>query len=229
MTKWGPAGVAPRSSSGKKSGAPARTNYAPHKRRLDPGPNQTVTPGPTRVDTARHVHGERVLYDNRWVRLTKVDVTPPNGERFEHHVVRLHRVVLVLVVDDAERVLMLWRHRFITDSWGWELPGGIAEEGETDEVTASREMVEETGWRPRTLRPWVEFQPMPGMVDTPHAVLLADGADRVGEPSDAEEASRVEWVPLGQLPGLVERGDIGGAGSLVALLRLVAERRIRQP
>jgi 8-oxo-dGTP pyrophosphatase MutT (NUDIX family) len=34
------------------------------------------------------------------------------------------------VVDDQGRVLMLWRHRFITDRWGWELPCGWVEPGE---------------------------------------------------------------------------------------------------
>lgn len=175
------------------------------------------------------VHGERTLYDNRWVRLTKVDVTPPNGERFEHHVVRLHRVVMALLIDDSDRVLMLWRHRFITDAWGWELPGGIAESGESDEATAARETIEETGWSPRDLRPWVAFQPMPGMVDTPHVVLIADSAERVGEPSDAEEVARVDWVPLTDIAQLIGRGEIGGAGSLVALLQLLAERRVGKP
>jgi hypothetical protein len=37
------------------------------------------------------VYGERVLYDSPWVRLALVDVEPPDGHRFEHHVVRLFR------------------------------------------------------------------------------------------------------------------------------------------
>jgi hypothetical protein len=57
------------------------------------------------------VHGERTLYDNPWVRLTQVDVTAPEGNRWWHHVVRLQTVALALVLDAQERVLMLWRHR----------------------------------------------------------------------------------------------------------------------
>jgi hypothetical protein len=55
------------------------------------------------------IHGERMLYDNPWVRLVLVDVEPPNGERFEHHVVRLGRIAIALVVDDQDQVLTLWR------------------------------------------------------------------------------------------------------------------------
>src|SRR5580693_871491 len=68
--------------------------------------------------------GERVIYDNPWVWLGQIDVEIPGGERFWHHVVRLHRAAVMVLVDDQDQVLMLWRHRFVQDRWGWELPGG---------------------------------------------------------------------------------------------------------
>lgn len=43
-----------------------------------------------------------------------------------------------VVNEKPERqVLMMWRHRFITDSWAWELPMGLVEEGETPEEAAA--------------------------------------------------------------------------------------------
>ena len=74
--------------------------------------------------------GERVIYDNPWVWLGQVDVELPDGERFWHHVVRLHRAAMMVLLDDQDRVLLLWRHRFVQDRWGWELPGGLIDEGE---------------------------------------------------------------------------------------------------
>jgi 8-oxo-dGDP phosphatase len=75
-----------------------------------------------------NVFGERTIYDNEWVRLTLMDIEPPDGHRFEHHVVRLSRVAIAAVVNDADEVLMMWRHRFAVEQWGWELPGGIADD-----------------------------------------------------------------------------------------------------
>ena len=68
--------------------------------------------------------GERVIYDNPWVWLGRVDVEPPDGERSWHHLVRLHRAAMMALLDEQDRVLLLWRHRFVQDRWGWELPGG---------------------------------------------------------------------------------------------------------
>ena len=171
------------------------------------------------------VFGERTLYDNPWVRLVKVDVQPPHGERFEHHVVRLQRVAIAAVIDASDRVLMLWRHRFVTDEWGWELPGGIVDAGEDGAATAAREVEEETGWRPGPMTHLLTFQPMIGMVDTPHELFMAHGAQQVGDPTDLDESGRVDWVPLGSILNLVNKGEVLGSGSLVALLHILATRK----
>ena len=170
------------------------------------------------------VYGERTVYDGSWVRVTLVDIEPPDGHRFQHHVVRLQTVVLSLVLDDEDRALMLWRHRFATDEWGWELPGGILDQGEDPAAAAAREVEEETGWRPAHVEHLVSFQPMPGIVDTPHQVYIGRSAVKVGEPTDLEEAGRVDWVSLSTVVDLVAKGELLGSGSLVGLLYYLTKR-----
>ncbi|WP_328837457.1 NUDIX domain-containing protein [Streptomyces europaeiscabiei] len=170
------------------------------------------------------IHGERDLYDNQWVKLQLWDVEPPGVERFEHHVVKLQHVAITAVVDDQDRVLMMWRYRFVPGRFGWELPGGIVDEGEAPAETALREVVEETGWRPKRVEHVVTYQPMVGMVDSPHEIFVAHGAEKVGEPTDLEEAGHIEWVPLADVPGLMAQGELLGSGTLVALLHILATR-----
>jgi 8-oxo-dGDP phosphatase len=169
------------------------------------------------------VHDERKIYDSRWVRLVQLKVTPPDGREFWHHVVRLQTVATAAVLNDDDQVLMVWRHRFVPDEFAWELPGGIVEAGEDAAIAAGREAEEETGWRPTgSMQHLLTFQPMPGMVDTPHAIYTSVGAEYIGEPADREEAGIVEWMGLADIPGLINDGKVAGAGSLVALLHILA-------
>ena len=169
------------------------------------------------------VHGETTLYDNEWVRLTIVDVEIPGGERFDHHVVRAPQPAAGTVVfDPARGVLLLWRHRFIPDVWGWELPAGRVDPGESLEEAAARETLEETGWRPGPLTPLLTFFATIGFSDQRFSIFLADGATHVGDPTDASESERIEGVPSAQLREELAAGRVVDGLSLNGLLQALA-------
>ena len=166
--------------------------------------------------------GERVIYDDAWVWLGQIDVELPDGERFWHHVVRLHRAAMMVLLDDQERVLLLWRHRLIQDRWGWELPGGLVDDDEEPADAAVRELEEETGYRAGRVEHLITFEPMVGTVDSGHFVYVGRDPKQIGEPTETnEEVARREGVPLGSVPGLIAAGEIWNSGALVALMRLL--------
>jgi 8-oxo-dGTP pyrophosphatase MutT (NUDIX family) len=169
------------------------------------------------------IHGERPIYESDWVSLTLVDVELPSGARFDHHVIRLPAHAAGVVVTDPERgVLLLWRHRFTTDTWGWEIPAGRIDHGETPAQAGSREALEETGWRPGPLRHLTTYFPHSGSSDATFHLFVADGAEHVGEPDDTDEAERVEWVPWQRVREEVAAGRVGDGLSLTALLWCLA-------
>lgn len=155
--------------------------------------------------------------------LSIADVELPDGVRFEQYVLRVPAAAIVAVVDDG-RVLMMRRHRFIIDRWVWELPGGYLDPDEDPAVCAAREVEEETGWRPRAMRPLVSFQPMVGTIDQPNLVYLADGADHTGAAPDINEAERIGWIPLGEVRDRIAAGEIVGSGSVTGLLAVLLEQ-----
>jgi 8-oxo-dGTP pyrophosphatase MutT (NUDIX family) len=165
------------------------------------------------------IHGERSLYESDWMNLRLVDVELPDGSRFEHHVLRIPRPAAAVVVRDPERgVLLIWRHRFVPDRWGWEIPGGRIDEGETAAGAAARETREETGWRPGRLRPFGAYHPIAGSVDQTFNLFVADGATHEGEPHDRNETERVEWVSVARVRELIRAGEISDGYSLTGLL-----------
>ena len=164
------------------------------------------------------VHGERSLYESEWMSLRLVDVEIPGGDRFEHHVVRTRAAAGAVVVDpERAAVLLLWRHRFITDTWGWEIPAGRVEDGESPIDAAAREVLEESGWRPGLLSTLGSYFPNNGVADTAFHLFVAAGATYVGEPTDWSESERVEWVSIPDVRAAITGGQVGDGLSLTAL------------
>jgi 8-oxo-dGTP pyrophosphatase MutT (NUDIX family) len=169
------------------------------------------------------IHGERPIYENPWLNVWLVDVEQPDGHRWEHHVLKLRHLAVATVVNDQKQVLMMWRHRFITDSWAWELPMGLIEPGETPAEAAVREVLEETGWKTGHIKPLIYAQPANGITDSEHFVFRANAVEYVGPPSEQNESDRIEWIPLSELRGMIDRREIVSSGSLVGVLYLLLD------
>jgi 8-oxo-dGTP pyrophosphatase MutT (NUDIX family) len=168
------------------------------------------------------VRSEKNLYTDPWIDLRIAEVDLPGGGRIAHRLIRRPPGAGAVVRDARDRVLLLWRHRFITDTWGYEIPMGGVRPGESPVDAAARETEEETGWRPGPLRPLLYVQPSSGLTDSEHHVFVADSAACVGEPTDAWESERVEWVPLSRVPELIGSRTLVSGTSLNALLYLYA-------
>jgi 8-oxo-dGDP phosphatase len=169
------------------------------------------------------IHGERLIDDSRRLRLSIAEVELPDGVHFEQYVLRMPKAAITVVLDDAgERVLMIWRHRFVADCWTWELPGGYVDSDEDPAITAAREVEEETGWRPRKMTLLTRFQPLVGSADFENLLFLGEGAEATGAPVDINEAARVEWITLDSVRDRIAQGEIIGAGTQIGLLHILA-------
>jgi hypothetical protein len=97
-----------------------------------------------------------------------------------------------------------------------ELPDGRHLEHRLFRTAAS-----ETGWRPMRLKPLAYVQPADGIMDAAHHLFVADGATKIGQPADAFESARIEWMPLAEAPALIAKREIVCASTMAALLYLL--------
>src|SRR5690606_4973485 len=96
----------------------------------------------------RHVHSEEPLHTDRLIDLRVAGVELPDGRHLDHRLIRTSPSAGAVVTDGRGRVLLIWRHRFITDTWGREIPMGKIDPGEKPSEAAARAREEETARRP---------------------------------------------------------------------------------
>jgi 8-oxo-dGTP pyrophosphatase MutT (NUDIX family) len=164
------------------------------------------------------VLGRRELYTSPWVTLNLVRVVPPRSDPYEHHVVTVPDAVGIVLRHPDRGVLLLYRHRFITDTTGFEIPAGGIGEGETVEDAAAREALEETGWEAADITHMTSCNSSDGVSSQRFHFVLATAARYVETPVDDYEASSRVWVPRDEIAPLIRSGRVPGALSTVALL-----------
>ena len=172
-------------------------------------------------------HGRRRVYDSPYVEVWLDDVDIPGVGRIDHHVITMPRASTTSVVTDEHgRFLLLYRHRFITGRWGWEVPAGWAEPGEDPAAAIAREVEEETGWRPGLVVPLVEYDALAGISTMHFRSFHITGCEYAGEPTDRSEASRVEWLTEAEVVKLLAAGDVPDGPSLAALSYYLGPHRL---
>jgi hypothetical protein len=169
---------------------------------------------------------ERPVVETPWFRLRQARVELPGGRQLDHYLLRLPPLTMTAMLDAEDRVLLLWRHRFIPDNWGWELPSGIASPGADLADTASAQALAESGWEAVAPQPLLTLQQNGGLSDSAVQVFVTRQVIHRGPPQADFEAARIEWIPLTDAPALIAGGQVKDASTATALLWLLRARSL---
>ena len=104
-------------------------------------------------------------------------------------------IIPVLETPQGKKFVMVrqWRHG--SRCLSLEFPGGVFEPGENPQEAAARELLEETGYKPGTIRKIGEFSPNPAiMSNTAHFFLATDLVNTGKQELDPDEYVEVELV-----------------------------------
>jgi ADP-ribose pyrophosphatase len=126
-------------------------------------------------------------------------------------------VNIVPVTRDGD-IVVVKQFRHGLDDFTIEIPGGMVDPGETPAAAASRELLEETGYRAAEVVPLGGANPNPALFgNTLHAFLGRD-AEWVSEVRpDSTEETHVMLVSPAELAGLIRDGSVNHALVIAAL------------
>jgi len=159
------------------------------------------------------------VYRDRRISVEQARVSAGAGQAFSHQVIRFAAQSVAAVVHNPGRgVLMLYRHRFITDTTGLSVPAGGVSPGEDPVDAAYREVFEETGCKLGDARLMASADVLPGAADKRFHFVYGTAGHSLFDPADAHESTALYWVPAGELFELMASGLICAQPSMLALL-----------
>jgi 8-oxo-dGTP pyrophosphatase MutT (NUDIX family) len=99
-----------------------------------------------------------------------------------------------------------------------EIPGGLVDAGEDPATAAARELEEETGYRPASVRKIGAVNPNPALFANTVHTYLAEGCVKVGDvKNDSAEETVVVLMSEAELHAAAAAGDVDHALVLAAL------------
>jgi ADP-ribose pyrophosphatase len=156
------------------------------------------------------VTGSESLLNGRVFQVRKdVTINPRTGQAHDMFVLDQPNWVNIIPLTPDDQVVMVeqWRHGSRTIEL--ETPGGLMDDGETPEVCARRELLEETGYAPGEMIHLGTVKPNPAIQSNLQHYLLATGCRQVaGLNLDHAEDIAVHLVPLADIPELIRTGKI---------------------
>lgn len=170
-------------------------------------------------------HARRVAYENPWIVVWHDDVTRPDGGPGIYGVVHFRNAAAgVVVLDDADQVLLVGQHRYTLDDYSWEIPEGGVAPNEDPLDGIRRELREETGMSAREWRQIGSYALSNSITDERGLLWLATGLSEGEAAPDPTEDLAVRWVPFDEALAMTVDGRITDAVSIMGIQRVALTR-----
>lgn len=170
---------------------------------------------------------QRIIFRGRKIEVALREVRLHDGRIAERELV-LHRGAVALVpMVDHDHVCLVRNERFAVGKTLLEVPAGTLDPGESADVTAARELKEETGYTAGKITKLSEWWVSPGYVTERMYLYLCEDLQAGELALEPDEKLKPEVVPWNEAVRMVSNGRIEDAKSMLAIL--ICDRLRRNP
>jgi len=167
---------------------------------------------------------EKEVYSNPWIKISHHEVINPSGGKGIYGVVSFrNKAIGVVPVDDELHTYLVGQFRYTLNEYSWEIPEGGGPEKEEPDITAVRELREETGLQASSIELLGKIHTSNSVTDEVGYLFLARELKQLDSSPEETEDITVRRIPLSEAVKMVETGEITDSLSMTGIL--LAARR----
>jgi len=164
------------------------------------------------------VLSSKIVYEGSIFSVRQDEVVEPSGVHATREMIAHPGSVVVLPVLPDGRIVLIRQYRHAAKQYLWELVAGRIDAGENPRKAAARELLEETGYRAKRFRVFLDVFPTPGFLEERMYILLAEGLT-AGEAQPEEDEKIVSRIyNRKELDKMIRGGKLRDAKTIAALL-----------
>lgn len=160
----------------------------------------------------------KIVFRGKIFGIRRDEVVEPSGVAATREMITHPGSVVVLPVLADGRVILIRQYRHAARQFLWELVAGRIDKGENPRQAAARELIEETGYRAKRFRVFLDFFPSPGFLEERMFILLANGLKEGQAAPEDDEEIEVHAYGRKQLEQMIQKRIIRDGKTIAGLL-----------
>lgn len=160
------------------------------------------------------------IFDGRVVHLKVHRVRLPDGNESKREIIYHQGAVAIVAIDAEQEVLLVKQFRLGANAVTYEIPAGLLETNEDPLDAISRELREETGYRPLNIESMGGVFVAPGYTTEYIHLYYAKGYEYAPLEQDADEFVEAIRLPFVDALNMIDEGIIIEAKTIIALLKV---------
>lgn len=163
--------------------------------------------------------GTTPIFSGKVIKVQVDEVALPNGATSKRELVKHPGAVAVIAVTNEGKIVLVEQYRKAMEKTLVEIPAGKLEPGEAPEMTAVRELEEETGYICDEIKLIASFYTSPGFADEIVYLYEATGLKQKEDKAALDEDEFVELmeITLEEALQLIEEQRIHDAKTIMAV------------
>lgn len=127
------------------------------------------------------------LFEGKIISLRVEEVELPDGNKAKRELIDHPGAVAVIAITDENKIVLVEQYRKALNRSIIEIPAGKIEPGEDKELTAIRELEEETGYGAKRFTYLQSFATSPGFANEVIHIYLARDLYKIDNPAEGDE------------------------------------------